>query len=121
MYAKGMKLPEGKKCAAFITVNLSAEFFWLSLDEKAADMPKTLSLGQYGMTHGLPRGLRKLIRKLSEKWWTEGMRLPATDMNMRIFLFLTMRSSKSASAKQQKRLRMPAERNRKDFGRPWAI
>ena len=54
MYAKGMKLPEGKKCAAFITVNLSAEFFWLSLDEKAADMPKTLSLGQYGMTHGLP-------------------------------------------------------------------
>ena len=55
MYAKGMKLPEGKKCAAFITVNLSAEFFWLSLDKKAADMPKTLSLGQYGMTHGLPR------------------------------------------------------------------
>ena len=39
MYAKGMKLPEGKKCAAFITVNLSAEFFWLSLDKKAADMP----------------------------------------------------------------------------------
>lgn len=55
MYAKGMKLPEGKKCAAFITVNLSAEFFWLSLDKKAADMPKTLSLGQYGMSHGLPR------------------------------------------------------------------
>ncbi len=55
MYAKGMKLPEGKRCAAFITVNLSAEFFWLSLDKKAADMPKTLSLGQYGMSHGLPR------------------------------------------------------------------
>ncbi len=55
MYAKGMTLPEGKKCAAFITVNLSAEFFWLSLDKKAADMPKTLSLGQYGMSHGLPR------------------------------------------------------------------
>lgn len=55
MYAQGMKLPEGKQCAAFITVNLSAEFFWLSLDKKAAEMPKTLSLGQYGMTHGLPR------------------------------------------------------------------
>lgn len=27
MYARGMELPEGKKCAAFITVNLSAEFF----------------------------------------------------------------------------------------------
>lgn len=55
MYAKGMKLPEGKKCAAFITVNLTAEFFWISLDKKALDMPKTLSLGQYGMSHGLPR------------------------------------------------------------------
>ena len=55
MYARGMELPEGKRCAAFITVNLSAEFFWLSLDKKAADMPKTLSLGQYGMSHGLPR------------------------------------------------------------------
>lgn len=60
MYAKGMKLPEGKKCAAFITVNLSAEFFWISLDKKALDMPKTLSLGQYGMTHGLPRLLDML-------------------------------------------------------------
>lgn len=55
MYAKEMKLPEGKQCAAFITVNLSAEFFWISLDKKAVDMPKTLSLGQYGMSHGLPR------------------------------------------------------------------
>lgn len=55
MYAQGMKLPEGKQCAAFITVNLSAEFFWISLDPKTAQMPKTLSLGQYGMTHGLPR------------------------------------------------------------------
>ncbi|MEZ3436542.1 MAG: polysaccharide deacetylase [Lachnospiraceae bacterium] len=60
MYAKGMKLPEGKKCAAFITVNLSAEFFWISLDKKALNMPKTLSLGQYGMTHGLPRLLSLL-------------------------------------------------------------
>ncbi|WP_459129629.1 polysaccharide deacetylase family protein [Guggenheimella bovis] len=55
MYAKGMTLPKGKKCVAFITVNLSAEFFWISLDKKALDMPKTLSLGQYGMSHGLPR------------------------------------------------------------------
>lgn len=55
MYAQGMKLPEGKQCVAFITVNLAAEFFWISLDKKAEQMPKTLSLGQYGMTHGLPR------------------------------------------------------------------
>lgn len=60
MYAEGMKLPEGKKCVAFITVNLPAEFFWISLDKKAVDMPKTLSLGQYGMTHGLPRILELL-------------------------------------------------------------
>ena len=52
MYAQEMKLPEGKQCAAFISVNLAAEFFWLSLDKRAAEMPKTLSLGQYGMTHG---------------------------------------------------------------------
>ncbi len=57
MYAKGMHLPEGKQCAAFITIDLAAEFFWISLDEKAKHMPKTLSLGQYGMTHGLPRML----------------------------------------------------------------
>lgn len=60
MYTKGMRLPEGKKCAAFITVNLTAEFFWISLDKKAVNMPKTLSLGQYGMTHGLPRLLEML-------------------------------------------------------------
>ena len=57
MYAKGMKLPEGKQCAAFVTIDLAAEFFWISLDERAKHMPKTLSLGQYGMTHGLPRML----------------------------------------------------------------
>lgn len=60
MYAKGMKLPDGKKCVAFITVNLTAEFFWISLDKKAVDMPKTLSLGQYGISHGLPRLLEIL-------------------------------------------------------------
>ena len=60
MYAKGMSLPQGKKCVAFITLNLSAEFFWISLDKKALNMPKTLSLGQYGMTHGLPRLLDML-------------------------------------------------------------
>lgn len=60
MYSKSMMLPNGKKCAAFITVNLAAEYFWLSLDKKAAEMPKTLSLGQYGMTHGLPRLLELL-------------------------------------------------------------
>lgn len=42
MYAQRMRLPEGKQCAAFITVNLSAEYFWISLNEKAKEMPKTL-------------------------------------------------------------------------------
>ena len=65
MYAQEMKLPEGKQCAAFISVNLAAEFFWLSLDKRAAEMPKTLSLGQYGMTHGLPRLLSLLDRQSS--------------------------------------------------------
>lgn len=60
MYTKGMNLPDGKKCVAFITVNLAAEFFWISLDKKAVNMPKTLSLGQYGMSHGMPRLLAML-------------------------------------------------------------
>ena len=69
MYAQEMKLPEGKKCAAFISVNLAAEFFWLSLDKKAAEMPKTLSLGQYGMTHGLPRLLGLLDELHTESYF----------------------------------------------------
>lgn len=47
--------PRNKRCASLITVNLNAEFFWLQLDPEAERMPKTLSMGQYGMTNGLPR------------------------------------------------------------------
>lgn len=47
--------PEGKKCAAMITINLNAELFWLQIDPACTDMPKTLSLGQYGMNRGLDR------------------------------------------------------------------
>ncbi|WP_303857797.1 polysaccharide deacetylase family protein [Aminicella lysinilytica] len=47
--------PEGKKCAVSITVNLNGELFWLQLDPTCVNMPKTLSLGQYGMNRGLDR------------------------------------------------------------------
>lgn len=47
--------PENKQCAAMITINLNAELFWLQLDPTCANMPKTLSLGQYGMTRGVDR------------------------------------------------------------------
>lgn len=40
MYAQEMKLPEGKQCAAFISVNLAAEFFWLSLDKERQRCPR---------------------------------------------------------------------------------
>lgn len=43
-----------------ITVNLNAELFWLQLDPTCKDMPKTLSLGQYGMTRGVDRILKIL-------------------------------------------------------------
>ena len=43
-----------------ITVNLNAELFWLQLDPSCVNMPKTLSLGQYGMTRGLERVLEAL-------------------------------------------------------------
>lgn len=52
--------PNGKKCAAAITVNLNAELFWLAIDPECEKMPKTLSLGQYGMTRGLDRVLEAL-------------------------------------------------------------
>ena len=47
--------PEGKTCAAMVTINLNAELFWLQLDPSCVNMPKTLSLGQYGMTRGVER------------------------------------------------------------------
>ena len=43
-----------------ITINLNAELFWLQLDPTCKDMPKTLSLGQYGMTRGVDRILKIL-------------------------------------------------------------
>lgn len=38
----------------------NAELFWLQLDPTCKDMPKTLSLGQYGMTRGVDRILKIL-------------------------------------------------------------
>ena len=55
--------PGGKKCAAMITINLNAELFWLQLDKTCVNMPKTLSLGQYGMNRGLDRILNILDDK----------------------------------------------------------
>lgn len=57
------KWPENKKCSAMITINLNAELFWLQLDPTCKDMPKTLSLGQYGMTRGVT---------VSWKFWKNG-------------------------------------------------
>lgn len=54
------KWPENRECAAVITINLNAELFWLQLDPSCIDMPKTLSLGQYGITRGIDRVLDAL-------------------------------------------------------------
>ncbi len=57
--------PEGKRCAVMVSLNLNGELFWLGLDSKAEQMPKTLSLGQYGLTRGLNRVLEALeVRKI---------------------------------------------------------
>lgn len=67
------KWPEGKRCAAMITVNLNAELFWLQLDPTCSNMPKTLSLGQYGMTRGVDRILGILEeRKIKATFFTPG-------------------------------------------------
>lgn len=55
MFVEKIEWPEGKKCAAMITINLNAELFWMQLDPECENMPKTLSLGQYGMKRGLDR------------------------------------------------------------------
>ncbi|MBP2652117.1 MAG: hypothetical protein H6Q74_2942 [Firmicutes bacterium] len=49
------KWPNQAKTAVMITVNLDAEYFWLSLAPDCIDRPKTLSMGEYGMTRGLDR------------------------------------------------------------------
>lgn len=63
MYSQRPQWPDGKVCAAMITVNLNAELFWLQLDPSCVNMPKTLSLGQYGMTRGLDRVLEVLEQR----------------------------------------------------------
>lgn len=52
--------PSKKKCAAMITINLDAELFWIQVDPTVIDKPKARSMGQYGMTNGLPRVLEVL-------------------------------------------------------------
>lgn len=57
------KWPAGSCCAVMITINLNAELFWLQLDPSCTNMPKTLSLGQYGMT----RGVKRILDVLEER------------------------------------------------------
>lgn len=67
------KWPAGHRCAAMITVNLNAELFWLQLDPSCGKMPKTLSLGQYGMTRGVERIMDVLDqRKIKATFFTPG-------------------------------------------------
>lgn len=73
MYVEKLKWPNGKKCVAMITINLNAELFWLQLDPACIDMPKTLSLGQYGMKRGLKRILQILEeRKIEATFFVPG-------------------------------------------------
>lgn len=55
MFMEKINWPNNNKCAAMISVNLDAELFWLQLDPSCVNMPKTLSMGQYGMSRGLER------------------------------------------------------------------
>lgn len=65
--------PEGKRCAVAVTVNLAAELFWLRLDPACVNMPKTLSMGQYGLHNGLERVLAALDeRKIQATFFVPG-------------------------------------------------
>lgn len=61
-----MEWRNNSKCIVMISVNLDAEFFWLSLSPDCIDRPKTLSMGEYGMLRGLPR-LLELFDKYNIK------------------------------------------------------
>lgn len=54
--------PNRAKCAVTVTINLDAEFFWLSMFPDSIHRPKTLSMGQYGPN----RGLRRVLNALDE-------------------------------------------------------
>ena len=47
--------PEDHRSAAMISVELDAEFIWLGMDPDNIRLPKTLSMGEYGMHRGLDR------------------------------------------------------------------
>ena len=47
--------PEDHRSAAMISVELDAEFIWLGMDPNNIRLPKTLSMGEYGMHRGLDR------------------------------------------------------------------
>ncbi len=49
------KWKNNKKCAVAITVNLSGEYFWLSMFPESINKPKTLSMGEFGVKVGLER------------------------------------------------------------------
>ncbi len=73
MYMETVNWPEGKRCAVAVTVNLAAERFWLELDPAAVNMPKTLSMGQYGMTRGIYRVLDALnAREIKATFFVPG-------------------------------------------------
>lgn len=73
MYKEKITWPNEKKCAVMVTINLSAELFWLQLDPTCIDKPKTLSMGQYGMTNGLQRVLDVLEnRKIKATFFVPG-------------------------------------------------
>lgn len=73
MFVEKIEWPDNKKCAVMITINLNAELFWLQLDPECENMPKTLSLGQYGMKRGLDRILDILKeRKIKGTFFVPG-------------------------------------------------
>lgn len=57
-----------------VTVNLDAELFWLRVDPSAVDRPKTLSIGEYGITRGTPRML-EIFRSVGIRatWFIPGL------------------------------------------------
>lgn len=116
-----------------ITINLNAELFWLQLDPTCKDMPKTLSLGQYGMTRGVDRILKILEERgiratfFTPGWVAEqypdklkaivekGHEIAALGYHHEHMALLSEEEQESAIKKESLRLKRYAALHRRDF------
>jgi peptidoglycan/xylan/chitin deacetylase (PgdA/CDA1 family) len=61
--------PDGHTSAFSLTIDLHAEWFWIDRYPEAMRLPKTLSIGRYGVLRGVPRLLEVLAETGTRATW----------------------------------------------------